>query len=370
MNSRWYADRAVTYGPFCVAQGAMKQIADVGTAYWNTTIAMNAFWILFLRWEVRTFVVYTVLIGGWSAIATIIISGPAAVQSSSKGPFYGISGYWCWISNSYETSHITLDYMFMFSSAVVTFILYGLIFLNLRGNVFASGWRIHVRFPRDAARAASRGVDDHAMRVARQMLLYPVAYTVMILPIGVCRFMEWAGHDVPFAATIFSDAIYLTSGIINVFLFAVTRRILPPHSVIPKSIVRLFGRRHEPPSDLFTTDIEAIKPRLADAKPTTVPVALPRAPPRVSVQPPPPLRFSRIAVDVKHEASRWPAGSDADTASLASDLSAYSSDTAHQRGSDRSVYCARSPPGLLIPNRVPLPAIARGPVAPPHGNWL
>ncbi|OCH89019.1 hypothetical protein OBBRIDRAFT_794688 [Obba rivulosa] len=381
MNSRWYMNGAVTYEPFCTAQGALKQIADVGNAYWNTTIAMNAFWILFLRWKVRTYVMYAVLIGGWSAIGTLIMVGPAAVQSNSKGPFYGISGYWCWISNGYEVSHITLDYMFMFSSAVVTFVLYLLIFLNLRGNIWVNGWRVSFSFPRDAERAASRGVDDHAMKVAKQMLLYPLSYTIMILPIGVCRFMEWAGHDVPFTATIFSDAIYLTSGVANVILFAVTRRILPPHSVIPKSVARLFGRRREPHPDMFTTDLERLKhdmcvaPLPAGVKPASVPVSLPHTPPRVSVQPAPPLRLSHVVLGIQEHAheAKPPVRDAFETDFRASDdVSRYSSDptSVGHPSPDRGLYSASSPPGLPLPANTPLPVTARTPAVPPHGSWL
>ncbi|EMD37535.1 hypothetical protein CERSUDRAFT_114165 [Gelatoporia subvermispora B] len=415
MNARWYANQAVSYEPFCTAQGALKQVADVGTAYWYTTIAMNAFWILFLRWEVRNYVIYAVLIGGWAAIGVLIMVGPAAVQSYSEGPFYGISGYWCWISNSYEVAHITLDYMFMFSSAVSTFVLYLLIFLNLRGNIWVNGWRVYFRFPRDAERAASRGVDDHAMKVARQMLLFPFTYMIMILPIGVCRFLEWSGHEVPFTATVFSDSVYLTSGIANVFLFAITRRLLPPHSVIPKSVACLFGRRHEPPSDMFTTDLEGIKHEIGikpkpaplplsasitvGARPSParvpVPVSLPRTPPRVSVQPSAAFRFSRMVLDLNRTEERAPpqdqrgwqrenrgsadASDASETASFETDdLSKYSDSILSAARTfaspDRSMYPTSSPPGLVglaNPATVPLPVTARpAAVPPPHGNWI
>jgi len=69
------------------------------------------------------------------------------------------------------------------------------------------------------------------------MLLYPIAYTILILPIACCRFSEWTGHKVPVAATIFSDFIYLLSGLVHVVLFASTRRILPPRSIIPKFLI-------------------------------------------------------------------------------------------------------------------------------------
>ena len=34
--------------------------------------------------------------------------------------------------------------------------------------------------------------------------LFQIAYTVIIAPIAIVRFMEMGGHDVPFVATIFT----------------------------------------------------------------------------------------------------------------------------------------------------------------------
>lgn len=62
----------------------------------------------------------------------------------------------------------------MFLAAFVSFILYILIFLRLRGNVVRNGWRIRFRRTSEAGTANWRGrkfADDQAMRIARQMLL-------------------------------------------------------------------------------------------------------------------------------------------------------------------------------------------------------
>lgn len=62
-----------------------------------------------------------------------------------------------------------------------------------------------------------------------------MAYTIIILPIAAARFSSFAGSDVPFAATIFCDTVFLFSGLVNVVLFTCTRRMLPPDSFrIPK----------------------------------------------------------------------------------------------------------------------------------------
>jgi len=105
------------------------------------------------------------------------------------------------------------------------------VFLKLRGIVRAQA------FSTSVAAAAKERDEKYEHKLARQMLLYPIAYTILILPIACCRFSEWTGHSVPFAATIFSDFIYLLSGLVHVILFVCSRRILPPRSVLPKFLI-------------------------------------------------------------------------------------------------------------------------------------
>ncbi|KAJ6497820.1 hypothetical protein C8R45DRAFT_984363 [Mycena sanguinolenta] len=233
MNAKWVREMTVSTGDACTLQGILKQTADVATAFWTLVIALHTFALLFLELKQSRFTLLTTLVAGWSGIGAIVIAGQAALNTSEKGPFYGISGYWCWISPQYPTSRITLDYMFMFMAAVFSFLLYTLIFLRLRGNIVVSEGR--VSFRRVGAAWQGKQTDKQALNIAKQMLLYPVAYTILILPIAASRFSSFAGHDVAFEVTIFSDAVFLLSGVVNVTLFSMSWRMLPPESFkIPK----------------------------------------------------------------------------------------------------------------------------------------
>jgi len=122
----------------------------------------------------------------------------------------------------------------MFMAAAFSFLLYSLIFLRMRGNIIVEGRRISFRRT-GLSRWRGKQFENQALAIARQMLLYPVAYTIIILPIAASRFSAFAGNDVPFEVTVFSAAVFLLSGIVNVTLFTTTRRILPPDSFkIPK----------------------------------------------------------------------------------------------------------------------------------------
>ncbi|KAJ3553396.1 hypothetical protein NM688_g3634 [Phlebia brevispora] len=274
MNARWYLDKAVRFEPFCIAQGVLKQIADVGISTWVTVIACHTFWVLFLRWPLRRPIMIAAMVFCWSFIGTLVITGPSALNPAVNGPFFAISGYWCWISPEYPVARITLDYMFMFIAGFSSSILYILVFLRLRGNILLEGRRVRFRAHHRSDVNTGLSADNHTIKVAKLMLLYPVrppslmpdavanveqlAFIAIVVPIAVCRFAEWSGHTVSFTATVFSDSVYLLSGLVNVLLFVFTRRVLPRHSIITKRF------RKEPRQAQITGSIESIVSELPE----------------------------------------------------------------------------------------------------------
>ncbi len=50
-------------------------------------IALNTFWILFLRWKLKRYVLVAAMFGGWSVVGAIVSTGPASLQQVSTGPF-------------------------------------------------------------------------------------------------------------------------------------------------------------------------------------------------------------------------------------------------------------------------------------------
>jgi hypothetical protein len=99
----------------------------------------------------------------------------------------------------------------MFTSAGLCFILYALVFLRIRGNISHENgqWRFSTKayHPESGTRS-----EQFARTIAKRMVWYPVAYTALLLPIAIARFVDWSGGRVPFEATIFCDCVFLLSG--------------------------------------------------------------------------------------------------------------------------------------------------------------
>ncbi|KAF7333105.1 Git3 domain-containing protein [Mycena venus] len=269
LNARWILEMTVVVGDVCTIQGVLKQTADVATAFWTFVIALHTFCHVCLGVQPGRIALWTTLLGGWSGIGLIVIIGPTTQNTHLHGSFYGISGYWCWISPAYTTLHTTLDYMFASRelSALLTYVynttdVYGrrIQLCAIHPGFSAYAWQYRIRkrtcfIPEDChcqsasgARNLRKSTSDYfktnafvgqfiieSDTISDACLRYPVAYTIIILPIAAARFSSFAGHDVPFELWLISDTVFLLSGVVNVTVFTMTRRILPPDSFkIPK----------------------------------------------------------------------------------------------------------------------------------------
>ena len=154
------------------------------------------------------------------------------------GPYYGISGYWCWITAAYPMARFANSYLIMFISAGASIILYSLVFFRLRGNITVSPrYKIYfhrrpkVRVGRTRDRTYivtdEQHIESYLTRVAKHMLWYPVVYTIIILPMACARLSAFNGTSVPFPVTIFASGIFLLHGFFNTVLFCTTRNLLP-----------------------------------------------------------------------------------------------------------------------------------------------
>jgi hypothetical protein len=202
-------------------------------------IAAHTFSLLFLHHKWSDCTCYIVLIASWALLSLqVCIENFILADPKGKGPYLGISGYWCWITPQYPIERSTTSYLYMFIAAAFSFIVHFLVFFRLRGNIAVSaGYKIcFQRRPRVRVGRTSNGayvmtddrrVDSHLTTMAKRMLYYPIVYTILVLPLAASRFSEFSGISVPFGVTIFAAAVFVLHGFVNMVLFCTTRNILP-----------------------------------------------------------------------------------------------------------------------------------------------
>jgi len=236
MGMSWVVRSTVHFGHFCSAQGAIKQTSDLGVSLWSLVLSYHAFTILFLRWEPRKWTAYVTFIAVWFIIALMVGIIPLAIKRPGV-PYFGISGYWCWITSDYSTPRIVLEYVWMYISVLISFVLYTLIFFRLRGNLNVEGWRMSFRWVSSAEtwqlQLGRDLIDTHMLKVAKLMLWYPVASFILNVPITIVRLLEHNGLSIPFTAVMVCAVIFTLSGFINANLLISARNLLPEEGTLP-----------------------------------------------------------------------------------------------------------------------------------------
>lgn len=240
INFEWVAQGGVILGLTCTFQGAFKQAGNLAVSVWSLIIAIHVFNVLFLRISVPKVIHIGALCFAWSFIFFIVLVGRFAMQRPELGPYYGISGAWCWISPNYPKERMFLEYFFAFISIGISFFLYIAALLRIRGNLVRDstyGWR--VRFlPKGEDWRLAIGqdiVDKNMLRVVRRMIWYPVVYSVILVPISILRIYEFNGNSVPFVLTAIAGVLFNFMGLINVIFLIYAERCLPKtRSILPQ----------------------------------------------------------------------------------------------------------------------------------------
>ncbi|KAG8872096.1 hypothetical protein FRB97_008024 [Tulasnella sp. 331] len=237
LDARWVNLGYVVSGTYCMAQGIVQQIGDVGVALTSLAIACHTFSVLFFRWQApkTKLLPFSVM-----ALIFLFLLLATLIPALTRPDFWDISGDWCWISPKYSSLQLGLEYCIFWIVAISSFALYIPLFLCLRGNLLVDfstdNWgkgRMHISWHWLEANQAWKGPESEGgkpmkaenkeqMAVARQMLAYPVVYTILILPSSIFRGLE-DHHHIPSAAVAFSGIIYASSGIVNVGLYLITR---------------------------------------------------------------------------------------------------------------------------------------------------
>jgi len=237
MNIKWAMDASVRPGSFCSAQGAIKHLSDIGAALSTLLISLYTLrTICFPRVILnpdeeeearkknlrRSLVVVAFL---WSVVGLIVVIN---IDVNGAHRFYGPTGYWCWIQSVYPIQRIATDFAFIWATAIFDIAIYMVVFLYFRGYITTDGWKIRVSRKPETLNVLG------PPKQAYGMLFYPLVYVFNVVPLSAVRYSTFAHHYVPFGVIVFTDIIYLSSGLLNVLLFSITRPFLLPHDQ-PKS---------------------------------------------------------------------------------------------------------------------------------------
>ncbi|EFR01887.1 integral membrane protein [Nannizzia gypsea CBS 118893] len=213
MTLHWYrVGHIAGSSSTCIIQGWLFQEGIPTSGLFVLAIAIHTFITVVLgrKLKYRTFV--CCVIGIW-VFALFITVLPMLVAGKHA---YANSGAWCWITANREDLRLGTHYIWVFISQFGSVTIYIILFFYLRQKVAVSA----------SLTQRSQEKLSRLRRVVRLMILYPIAYVFLSLPIAASRMATAAGAKPSFTYYIISAMIMSASGLIHTIIYAVTRRSL------------------------------------------------------------------------------------------------------------------------------------------------
>ncbi|KAK6437622.1 hypothetical protein LTR95_006184 [Oleoguttula sp. CCFEE 5521] len=203
----------------CTAQGFMLHFGDVASAFFVLSIAIHTYTTAALGHRIQ-YNMFALGIGiCWAMALLLTVLGPAMYGRK----YFVRAGAWCWVSNDYETERLALHYVWLFLAEFGLVIIYLLTFFSLRRKT-------HRLF---ADQASSGSVPNQTTiravnRITKLMMLYPIVYVTLTIPISSVRMWSMAHHgqsvaDVT-ACTV--GALLASCGWVDSLLYTLTRKRL------------------------------------------------------------------------------------------------------------------------------------------------
>ncbi|GAB7354634.1 hypothetical protein MBLNU459_g5069t1 [Dothideomycetes sp. NU459] len=198
----------------CFVQGFLLNIGDLASGFFVMAIALHTFYtaVKGRRIEHGTFTVAVIFC--WSLALLLSIIGPAIYRNK----YYVRAGAWCWAGPDYEEERLALHYIWIFVVQFGIIILYAAIFLHLKQAVR----RI---MPTLQAQSSAYAQVD---RAAKLMILYPLFYILLTLPLSAGRMWSMAHHgaSLPNAFQCVAGAMIASCGWVDALLYTLTRKTL------------------------------------------------------------------------------------------------------------------------------------------------
>ncbi|KAJ2919934.1 hypothetical protein MD484_g438, partial [Candolleomyces efflorescens] len=134
----------------------------------------------------------------------------------------------CWISKDRTAARILSQYLWVWLSALIMCILYGIMFLVMRNVIVVGKNGINLAKKQRRVRPLIVTTDYEEEKACRELanvlLFYPAVYIICVLPNSISRWLYFSGRQVPFQVTHFTNALFAFSGFFNVILYFTTRR--------------------------------------------------------------------------------------------------------------------------------------------------
>lgn len=198
----------------CFVQGFLLNIGDLTSGFFVMAIAFHTFYTAVKGRRVGHVGFMISVAAVWSFALILSIIGPIEYRDK----YFVRAGAWCWAGEQYSTDRLALHYIWIFIVQFGTIIIYIAVLVKLRAAVAAVVPSIRIQSQTYAK------VD----RAAKMMVLYPLAYIILTLPLSAGRMWSMAHHEksLPDTYQIVAGALLASCGWVDTLLYTLTRKSL------------------------------------------------------------------------------------------------------------------------------------------------
>ncbi|KAI9442147.1 hypothetical protein H4582DRAFT_1926706 [Lactarius indigo] len=215
LDVRWAHNGIVTMGPYCTAQGIIQQSGELGVALITLVLTVHTFVVAL--WNVgaraRRFAF------GIVALASLFVALWVGIGNGIHKNFETPTPYWCWIGPEYGAERLAGEYIWLWIALFVSVIMYIPLYFWTKGRLSVDSEKWYKFRLKESDDGYTR------RRSALGMLSYPLAYSIVVLPVSITRWLVFSNKNkkVPSAAAFFAVSMFNLSGAINVLLFLIVR---------------------------------------------------------------------------------------------------------------------------------------------------
>ncbi|ORY19750.1 G protein-coupled glucose receptor regulating Gpa2-domain-containing protein [Clohesyomyces aquaticus] len=190
----------------CFIQAWFLHIGDISSGFFVLAIAVHTWLGVVKGYKLPYGVFVAAVLGIWLFALILTIVGPIMYRDR----FFARAGGWCWVSTNYERERLWLHYLWIFIVEFGTIAIYGHIFFHLKGRI----------------RSILHNDTSKLTRATKFMILYPLAYVLLTLPIAVGRMVAMTGTPMPDLFFVVAGTLLTSCGWIDALLYTLTRRVL------------------------------------------------------------------------------------------------------------------------------------------------
>ncbi|KAH9052532.1 hypothetical protein EDB87DRAFT_1722850 [Lactarius vividus] len=211
--------------------GIIKQMGALGVALLTLILTIHTFTTALwgVGAQARSFAF------GIVAFTCLFVVLWVGISNGIHKDFEKPTPYWCWIGPKYNRERLAGEYVWMWIALFASLVMYVPLHFWMKGNLSVDGEKWY------KIRLVKSDVADSEYskrRATLGILFYPLAYSLMVIPLSVSRWLHFGHKSVPSAATFFGLMMFNLSGAINVLLFLIVRPHLllftPPEGAQPR----------------------------------------------------------------------------------------------------------------------------------------